>query len=425
VVDQLDEAVAHVCATDVELLSVEALQQLITQVRVAAGRLAGLQDQALGRLHAVTGGLLPVHPDRDPDAPGLPQQQDVRSWWRDEAHVTGQRAGADVRRAEVLRDLPVLAAAVTADRLTAKQAEVLCRLHGKIALADLQASQEQLVLVAAPLNPEALARWVRHQIATHCEPALEAEQGKALDRRHLQLTHEPDGTVRGRFVLASEDAEAVLTVLEPLARKQGLEDVRSAGQRRADALVDVFAGAVAWMDLPTAGGQRPSLTYVMSERWASSEDPTPLLDLLASGGTHPNSLFDHTASGAWTGPQTRPRIESLLCDARISRLLLDPLGTVVSLESLKDEITLAQRRAVSARDRHCVAKGCTRPPAFCDVHHLTHREHGGRTVVGNLVLLCRRHHVLWHLGKIHLYDLHVPWLTDPEPDDTGHDLHIG
>ena len=28
----------------------------------------------------------------------------------------------------------------------------------------------------------------------------------------------------------------------------------------------------------------------------------------------------------------------------------------------------------------------------------------------NLVLLCRRHHVLWHRGRLTLEDLHVPWL---------------
>jgi len=29
----------------------------------------------------------------------------------------------------------------------------------------------------------------------------------------------------------------------------------------------------------------------------------------------------------------------------------------------------------------------------------------------NFVLLCRRHHVLWHRGRLALTDLHVPWLT--------------
>jgi hypothetical protein len=111
----------------------------------------------------------------------------------------------------------------------------------------------------------------------------------------------------------------------------------------------------------------------------------------------------------------------VLCDARISRLFLGTDGQVVSLDSLNDQITPAQRRAVSARDRHCIAKGCTRPPAFCDVHHLQSRADGGLTCVDNLVLLCRRHHVLWHRGTIGLHDLYVPWLPEPEPDPDEYD----
>jgi hypothetical protein len=30
----------------------------------------------------------------------------------------------------------------------------------------------------------------------------------------------------------------------------------------------------------------------------------------------------------------------------------------------------------------------------------------------NLVLLCRRHHVLWHLGRLGLHSLRIPWHAD-------------
>ncbi len=123
------------------------------------------------------------------------------------------------------------------------------------------------------------------------------------------------------------------------------------------------------------------------------------------------------ATGAWSGPQTRSRIEALLCDARISRVLLDPSGQVARLEALHDSITTAQRRALAARDQGCAARHCTRPAAVCDAHHLVHREHDGPTTLDNLVLLCRRHHVLWHLGRLTLRQLVVPWLDPPaEPD---------
>ncbi|MEO6205647.1 MAG: HNH endonuclease signature motif containing protein, partial [Mycobacteriales bacterium] len=68
-----------------------------------------------------------------------------------------------------------------------------------------------------------------------------------------------------------------------------------------------------------------------------------------------------------------------------------------------------------ARDRGCIARGCTRPPAFCDAHHLRALAHGGPTTCDNMVLLCRRHHTAWHQGRITLADLQTPWLTIPVP----------
>ena len=56
---------------------------------------------------------------------------------------------------------------------------------------------------------------------------------------------------------------------------------------------------------------------------------------------------------------------------------------------------------------------------MCDAHHLVRLSDGGDTVLSNLVLLCRRHHVLWHKGKLLLRDLHVPW--HPDAAATGTD----
>ncbi len=423
----LEQLVEALLRTDLAGLDVAGLQQHAVAVRRVVGQLTGHLNGVLGELADRQNGLVADNGDAD----GSPRYRPVQHWWRDAVTLTGQQAAGQVRHASVLRDLPVIASAVLAGDLAPEQARVLGRLHGNIPLPDLQESQPLLVQVARGMDTEALGKWVAHLIATHCEPGLEADQARARARRYLQLRTEHDGTVRGSFLLASEDAEAVLTVLEPLARRQGLPDTRSAGQRRADALVEVFAGAASWMDLPHAGGQRVQLSYVLDAEWAAGLAPPTLASRLGLGTglstspdepahgqspreVHPHALFAPCASGAWTGPQTRARIETALCDARLSRVLLDASGQVQSLISVTDQITTAQRRAVSARDRQCIAKGCTRPPAFCDVHHLLHRADGGATTVENLGLLCRRHHVLWHRGLIGLHDLHAPWLPDPE-----------
>ena len=318
--------------------------------------------------------------------------EDPQRWWRDAVAISGEAAGRAHRRAVGLTRLPGAEEAVVDGRLSLEQAGALVPLAEVLGPEDLDDVVEQ----AAGRTVENLQQWVRHRVALEREELLELEAARAADKRYLSTRLLPDGTVRGSFCLPAAEAESLFTVVEALARAEGAHDPRSAGQRRADALVSVFDAAAGWMDLPEAGGQRAQLSYVVAADWAAG------------------ARSEDGAVGAWTGPQTRDRIEALCCDARISRVLLDRTAQVVQLESVSDQITLAQRRAVSARDVTCVARGCSRPPAFCDVHHLVSRRDGGPTAVGNLVLLCRRHHVQWHAGRLVLAQLRVPWLRTPE-----------
>jgi uncharacterized protein DUF222/HNH endonuclease len=65
------------------------------------------------------------------------------------------------------------------------------------------------------------------------------------------------------------------------------------------------------------------------------------------------------------------------------------------------DIPAGIRRAVMLRDRHCQwAGGCSQPASMCEVHHLVHLSHGGKTSVKNCILLCHYHHqvVIHRLG---------------------------
>ena len=417
-----------VVAEPVTGMTVAQVQERVRAVAPLAERLTGWVQHAAGHLQTLTGGELPT-------ADG--GRQSVAGWLADVRHQSPSAIGRELRTSLALQSLPLVVAAVLDGVLTPQQAAVLSRLVGKIDLAGLVEAQPQLVLVAADRDPAALADWVRHQIATHCEPALEADDDRGRAKRHLQTSRDADGSLRGRFVLPAEDAETFLTALEPLARRAARTDAgpdeRSAGQRRADALVEMCEQVMRHGDLPEHGGQRPQLSYVLPADWAVARhaqaactDCGPrcpahaspsFADTVAAGlPGRPGVPAEHAcAVAAWTGPQTRARIETVLCDARISRVLLDPRGQVRSLEALTDTVTAAQRRALAARDLGCTARGCTRPPAMCDAHHLRARADGGPTTLDNIVLLCRRHHVLWHLGKLHLQHLHVPWHPDSAP----------
>jgi uncharacterized protein DUF222 len=50
------------------------------------------------------------------------------------------------------------------------------------------------------------------------------------------------------------------------------------------------------------------------------------------------------------------------------------------------------RRAVQLRDKGCAWPRCRRPVAWCDVHHIRHKKHGGKTSVDSCTLLCQFHH---------------------------------
>jgi hypothetical protein len=344
------------------------------------------------------------------------------AWLRHTTKSSGNAAGRQIRTAVALRELPAVVDAVLDGTVSAEHARMLARLVGKIEPTALLKSQPQLIEVATRCDPTQLEQYVRHLLATWCEPLIEAEEASAEDCRFLQLRDTDRGSVQGRFELPNADGGEILrTVLEALARRDGLNDNRTAGQRRADALRDTFALALRHADLPAAGGSRPRLTYVIPAAWALrlpspaqralGADALPSAGFMVDLNQHPGA---DCAAGPWTGPATRTQIASLLCDAQIERVVLDENGQVISLTTLTDQITAGQRRAVAARDRCCVAKGCTKPPAFCDVHHLRARADGGATDVGNLVLLCRRHHVMWHRQQLTITDLRVAWLL-PQP----------
>jgi hypothetical protein len=85
-----------------------------------------------------------------------------------------------------------------------------------------------------------------------------------------------------------------------------------------------------------------------------------------------------------------------------------PLGAPVALLDLGRATRAvpprALRRALAVRDGGCAAAGCDRPPGWTDAHHLQHWVDSGATALGNLVLLCRTHHVAvdeqgWQLGR--------------------------
>ena len=107
----------------------------------------------------------------------------------------------------------------------------------------------------------------------------------------------------------------------------------------------------------------------------------------------------------------------LACDADLARIVLGPGSEPLDLGRTRRLVTPALRRAVVARDKHCVFAGCDAPSWWCEVHHLIFWLFGGETSLHNSGLLCERHHGKAHSGYTLKRDPGGRWHTY-RPDGT-------
>ena len=125
-----------------------------------------------------------------------------------------------------------------------------------------------------------------------------------------------------------------------------------------------------------------------------------------------------TTAGTLVG---RGALTRIACDAVIDRVVLDPAGRVLAMDTIGRLATAAQQTALAARDRGCVWPGCTTPPSLCEAHHVIWWSRGGPTTIDNLALLCHRHHSQIHAQPEHDEDAWVmvmrggiPWFRPPD-----------
>ncbi|WP_157236819.1 HNH endonuclease signature motif containing protein [Promicromonospora sukumoe] len=102
------------------------------------------------------------------------------------------------------------------------------------------------------------------------------------------------------------------------------------------------------------------------------------------------AVFTETSS-----PVPASLLRRLACDSEVTRIVFGPDSQILDVGRAKRTVTGQLRRAVIARDKHCVYDQCDQPPTRCEVHHaLRHWAHGGETSTTNAALLCYHHHDL-------------------------------
>jgi hypothetical protein len=244
-----------------------------------------------------------------------------------------------------------------------------------------------LTRVADCRNEDALLDFALHTTAARVEErcrelrcgtvASTDDALRAHARRMLTLRRDPvRGSVTFTIELPLETAELIEKALDRATEATVSSDPEFAeeswGAQRADALVAM------------------ATDYLSGNRKASA-DTSDTYQVVVH-------VDQHTLSGG-KGRSGLPieSVRRIACDSERILLVEDEEGEPLSVGRKTRIVPTAIKRALWARDGGCRFPGCGRR-RFVDAHHIRHWSAGGETSLGNLLLLCDRHHRLVHEG---------------------------
>jgi hypothetical protein len=301
----------------------------------------------------------------------------TQAWLRRHCRMASGAAAERVWVARRLHDsLPETRAAFAAGDIGYAHARVIAGTVDSSAACEESIAEAEPILVdaARDCDPMRLRRVAEHWRHMVDRDAFGADEADRFERRRLHMSETFEGMVVGDFAADPENGSLIRTTIEAFARPFPGSDARTPGQRRFDGLVEICR-RVLDRGAPLSGGERPHLAVVVP------------LDTL-EGRTR--------AAGAevsWVQqPVSGEAARRLACDAQVSRIITGPECQPLDAGRATRTIPPALRRAVIARDRHCVEEGCDRPPDWCEVHHRVHWIDGGETKLSNLELRCTPHH---------------------------------
>jgi hypothetical protein len=298
----------------------------------------------------------------------------LTAWLRWKCKLSGGAAMERVEVARQLEKLPETQAAFARGEVGFQHVAVLARTAEHVGVAAVRRGEGKLLQAALTMDPgqfTTVAKNFEHRV--DAAGAL-AEANHAYQRRYFHIGEPVDGLVRIDGVLDAEGGATLRTALQPFM-KPIKDDARTFGQRNADALMELCRhGSGSKRD---GAGPRPQLIIRATVDTLAGTPGAPAGEL-EGGGTVPAETVQRYA-----------------CDSAITRIT--GRGELEhELNHASRTLPASTRRALEARDRHCIFPGCTRPLTWCDGHHLVWWTRGGVTALPNLALLCRPHHRMVH-----------------------------
>jgi len=309
----------------------------------------------------------------------------AKAWLRWKCNFSPSAAADRVAVSRQLADLPLATEAFAGGDISYPHAAMIARTAEK--LGDKMESNAETILVTAAKELDlGQLRVVTMKLQHLMDPdSVLEETNESHERRFLSLSQTLDGVFYLNGRLDSEGGAILQTALNALGGPPTAEDRRTPKQRRADLLVELARQQLDGGNLPEVGGQRPHLAVTVSIATLANQPGSPAAEL------------------EWAQPIPAETARRLACDAAITPVFVGSESDQPQAGQTSRSISGSQRRALVVRDKGCRFPGCDRPPDWTDAHHLQHWADGGKHVMDNLVLLCRRHHRKvheegWRLG---------------------------
>ncbi|MEX1079296.1 MAG: DUF222 domain-containing protein [Homoserinimonas sp.] len=200
-------------------------------------------------------------------------------------------------------------------------------------------------------------------------PEVHARLGKVFDACQSPKT--------GPAFLPEGDTATTEDEISP-ETAAGPMDPRTPDQQRHDVFAAMVDGFARSGDAPTIGGASPTVLVSVNADNLRSGRGAGFVSLGGPGGE--------------TVPLSLRAVHQQICTGGTQPITLDGNGAIIALGSEQRCFTPPQRRAITLRDGGCIIPGCSIPPSWTEIHHVTPDAQGGPTHTDNGVLLCWFHH---------------------------------
>jgi hypothetical protein len=241
-------------------------------------------------------------------------------------------------------------------------------------------AERDLVRYASQFDPRQLSVLARRMSNCLNPDGVFTEPADQQRRRDVTMQMRADGGSRWEADATPELTQRMLAYFDTHAAPRpadsdGVKDSRTAGQRRHDALLDLFESAQRSDDAPSNNGVSMTIVVNMTiEQYLSGQ---------GLARTNHGALVPVSEALRWCGG-----------DAEVLALAINSMKAITHYGGMHRIFTRNQRIVMAARDGGCTFPGCPEPPGRCQADHVTRWEHGGRSRVDNGALRCRYHHRL-------------------------------